>query len=265
MESGQERPSRRRYFLLKKRQASVNYLYLEGNGGDCGIMAKKRITRKELLKTEDEFVSFSNKVAQFVSAHLKQIQYLIFSILIIVAIVIGVGLYLRHLNKKALAAYNRAYKTLLSGSSLEATEDNRKKAIEEFDTLIRNYGRTKMATLAIPQLAYLKYDEGNYDEAISLYQAYLEREKSDSIYASMAHFGIAAAYEAKGDYQSAVDYLKKIVDDRDYFLREEALFSLGRVYALSGQVEMSRETFRDFVDQFKGSPLVPLAKAHLKK
>jgi predicted negative regulator of RcsB-dependent stress response len=228
-------------------------------------MAKKRVTRKELLKGEDEFVSLSSRAAQYVSAHLKQIQYLTFSILIIILIALGISFYLRHLNKKALAAYNRAYRSLVSDSSPEATEDTIKRSVEEFDKLIRKYGRTKMATLAVPQLAYLAYDQGNYDEAISLYQMYLKREKSDSIYASMAHFGLAAVYEAKGDYQSAISHLKKIVDEGHDFLREEALFSLGRVYALSGQREMSRETFKDFIDQFTGSPLLPLAKANLKK
>jgi tetratricopeptide (TPR) repeat protein len=81
----------------------------------------------------------------------------------------------------------------------------------------------------------------------------------------MAHFGLAAAYEAKGEYQSAISHLKKIVEDENNFLKEEAMFSLGRVYALSGQQEMSREIFKDFVNQFKESPLLPLAKANLKK
>jgi predicted negative regulator of RcsB-dependent stress response len=228
-------------------------------------MAKKRITRKELLKGEDELVSLSSRVARYVSAHLKQIQYLAFSILIIIIIILGISLYLRHLNKKALAAYNRAYRSLMLDSSPGATEDNLKRSIEEFDELIRKYGKTKMAILSVPQLAYLEYDQGKYDEAISLYQMYLKREKFDSIYASMAHFGLAAVYEAKGDYKSAISHLKKIVDEEHDVLKEEALFCLGRVYALNGQREMSRETFKDFIDQFTESPLLPLAKANLKK
>jgi predicted negative regulator of RcsB-dependent stress response len=228
-------------------------------------MAKKRITRKELLKKDDEFISLSNRVAQYVSAHAKQIQYIIVIIMILVVIVIGVSLYFRHLNKKALAAYNLAYKMLVSDLSPETAQDNIKRSIAELDKLIKGYGRTKMATLAIPQLAYLKFGEGKYDEAISLYQTYLKRDKSSSIYPSMAHFGLAAAYEAKGEYQSAISHLKKIVEDENNFLKEEAMFSLGRVYALSGQQEMSREIFKDFVNQFKESPLLPLAKANLKK
>jgi tetratricopeptide (TPR) repeat protein len=228
-------------------------------------MAKKKITRKELLKKDDEFISFSNRLSQYVLTHAKSIKYLGYSLVIIIVIILGIGLYYRQLNKKALTAYNSAYKALVSESSPETTEENTQRSIEELDRLIKEYGWTKMATLAIPQLAYLKFGQGKFDEAISLYQTYLEKDKSGSIYRSMAHFGLAAAYEAKGQYQSAIGALKHIVDGENSFLKEEALFSLGRLYALSGQAEKSREAFKNFVDEFKGSPLLPLAKAHLKE
>ena len=225
---------------------------------------KKKITRKELLKKEDEFISFSNRVSQYISTHLKQVQYLGFSLIIIIVIIIGISLYFRHLNKKATAAYNLAYRNLVSDFSPDIREENIKRSTEELDKLIKKYGWTKMATLAIPQLAYLKFGQGKYDEAIPLYQTYLKRDKSGSIYRSMALFGLAATYEAKGDHQSAISHLKKIVDGEDNFLKEEAMFSLGRIYALNGQPEMSRATFKDFINKFKGSPLLPLAKDNLK-
>ena len=228
-------------------------------------MAKKKTTRKELLKKDDEFISLSNRFFQYVSAHGKQIQYLTVSVVIIIAIVIGISLYFKHLNKKSLAAYSLAYTNLVSDSSSDLNEDTSNKSIEELDSLIKKYGWTKMATLAIPQLAYLKFGQGKYDEAISLYQTYLKKDNSASIYHLMTHFGLAAAYEAKSEHQSAIQHLKKIIDDENNFLKEEALFSLGRLYALSGQQEMSKEIFKDFVNQFKESPLVPLAKANLAK
>jgi predicted negative regulator of RcsB-dependent stress response len=228
-------------------------------------MAKKKITRKELLKKDDEFISFSNRVSQYVLTHAKSIKYLGYSLVIITIVVVGIGLYYRNLNKKALAAYNVAYNALIGDSSPETSEKKLQKSIQEFDKLIKDYGWTKMATLAIPQLAYLKFDQGKFDEAISLYQTYLAKEKSDTIYRSMARFGLAAAYEGKGDHQSAIRTLSQIVDGQDSFLKEEAFFSLGRLYELSGQSGKSKEVFRDFVDQFKDSPLLPLAKAHLKE
>ncbi len=228
-------------------------------------MAKKRITRKELLKKEDEFISFSNRVSQFIIAHAKALRYLAYSVALIIILVIGIGLYYRHLNKKALVAYNNAYKALVADSSADITQENIQRSIEELERLIREYGWTKMATLAIAQLAYLKFDQGKFDEAISLYQTYLEKERLGSIYRSMAHFGLAAAYEAKGEHQPAITSLMRIVDGENSFLKEEALFTLGRLYALSGQPEKSKEVFREFVAQFKGSTLLPLAKAQLKE
>jgi predicted negative regulator of RcsB-dependent stress response len=228
-------------------------------------MAKKKTTRKELLKKDDEFISLSNRFFLYVSAHKKQIQYIAVSVMIIIAIVIGISLYFKHLNKKSLAAYNLAYTNLVSDSTSNITEDAINKSIEELDSLIKKYGWTKMATLAIPQLAYLKFGQGKYDEAISLYQTYLKKDKSASIYHLMTHFGLAAAYEAKSEHKSAIQHLKEIIDNENNFLREEAMFSLGRLYALSGQQEMSKETFKNFVNQFKESPLVPLAKANLAK
>ena len=227
-------------------------------------MAKKRETRKELLKKEDEFVSLSTRIYQFAVKRRTQLQWAAISIAVILVIILGVSLYFRHLNKKALAAYNTAYKNLVSAASPEASQENIQRSAEELNRLISEYGRTKMATLAIPQLAYLEFGQGNYDEAISLYNAYLEKLGDDSIYRPMAYFGLAACYEAKGDYQSAIRFLEKIVENNAAFLKEEAMFSLGRMYDLSGRRELSKEAFQKFVSQFPQSPLLPLAKAHLK-
>jgi len=227
-------------------------------------MAKKKITRKELLKKEDEFISLSARASQYILAHARTIKYLLYGLAIILIIVLGGMLYYKHLNKKALAAYNTAYKALVGNTSPETSEEDIQKSIEEFDRLIKDYGLTKIATLAIPQLAYLKFDQGKFDEAISLYQTYLEKEKSNSIYRSMAYFGLAAAYEAKEDYESATRALEPVAKGEKDFLKEEALFSLGRMYELSGQSKKAQEVFKEFVAQFKDSPLLPLAKSYLR-
>jgi tetratricopeptide (TPR) repeat protein len=227
-------------------------------------MAKKRETRKELLKKEDEFISLSARIYQSVVEHRKQVQWAAICVLALMVIVAGISLYFRHINKKALAAYNTAYKNLVTDSSSRAAEESIQRSAEELEKLIREYGWTKMAKLAIPQLAYLKFGQGNYEEAISLYTTYLEKLGDDSIYRPMAYFGLAACYEAKKDYQSAIDSLEKITENDTAFLKEEALFSLGRMYDLRGQKELSKEVFQKFVSQFPQSPLLPLAKAHLK-
>jgi len=226
-------------------------------------MAKKRETRKELLKKEDEFISLSTRIYRSAVEHRRKIQGAAICVLALMVIIAGISLYFRHINQKALAGYNTAYKNLVSDSSSKASEESIQRSVEELERLIREYGWTKMAKLSIPQLAYLKFGQGNYDEAISLYTTYLKKLGDDSIYRPMAHFGLAACYEAKADYQSAIGHLEKIIENDAAFLKEEAMFSLGRMYDLSGQKELSKETFQKFVSQFPQSPLLPLAKARL--
>jgi len=60
---------------LKNRYASVNQFQLKRNGVAFKITAKKKVTRKELLRKDDEFISFSARALQYVSAHLGKIQY----------------------------------------------------------------------------------------------------------------------------------------------------------------------------------------------
>jgi len=226
-------------------------------------MAKKKITRKELLKKDDEFISISAKVFQYLAAHMYHIKRAGYCVIAILVILTGIGLYFRWLNKKALAAYNIAYSASVPDTADELSEEAAAKAIREFEVLIEKYGSTKMAVLAVPQLAYLKFGQGEYGEAVSLYRSYLE-EEPESPYQVMAHYGLAAAFEAKGEPESAIQTLKKILESENSFLQEEALFSLGRVYALSGQQDKAQKTFAEFVNRFKESPLFPVAKANLK-
>lgn len=228
-------------------------------------MAKQKISRKELLQKEDEFISLSSRVSNYVAAHAKQFKYALISLVALFVIVIIAGLYIRYVNKKALAAYNIAYKNLVSDISDSKRQEAVKESMEEFDRLLEKYGWTKFATLSIPQMAYLKFGQGKYDEAISLYKSYLAKDETDSIYDSMSLFGLAAAYEAKKDYHSSISYLQKIISGRSDLLKEEAMFSLGRIYSLSGQFEKSKNIFQDFVDKYKDSPLLPLAKAGIEK
>jgi len=90
-------------------------------------MAKNKISRKELLKKEDEFISLSSKVSQYITAHAKQFKYGFISIVAVVVIVIIASLYIRYVNKKALVAHNLAYKNLVTDVSTNNTEDTVKK------------------------------------------------------------------------------------------------------------------------------------------
>ena len=174
-------------------------------------MAKKRITRKELLKDTDEFITLSARAANFVSEHTQKFQYAGIAIVVIILIYLGINTYMGYVDKKGQEAFNTAIasfteemKTFDTKKSLKGTEEGFKKVEDK-------YGLSQVSRLVPPELAYIKYLEKKYDEAISLYQAYLKELKEGSPYQSLTRLALAACYEEKGELDKAAEELNKIL------------------------------------------------------
>lgn len=225
-------------------------------------MAKKT-TRKELLKGTDEFLSLSSKAVNFITTHLRELKYAGFVIAILVVAYLGVTTYLRYVNKNGQNAYNTAYQTLTKEMKPDANPDNLRKSEELFNKVTDDYGLSKVARLALPQIAYLKFLDKKYDEAIVLYRKFLDKVSGNTEYELMTNLALAACFEAKGDLKTAMETLIPVVEIPDNSFREPAMLSLARLYRLDNKPEKAREILNEFVEQHADSPLLPFAKAQL--
>jgi len=225
-------------------------------------MAKKT-SRKELLKVTDEFLTFSSKAVNFITTHLRELKYAGFAIAILVVAYLGVTTYLRYVNKNGQNAYNTAYQTLTKEMKPDANPDNLRKSEELFNKVTDDYGLSKVARLALPQIAYLKFLDKKYDEAIVLYRKFLDKVSGNTEYELMANLALAACFEAKGDLKTAMETLIPVVEIPDNSFREPAMLSLARLYRLDNRPEKAREILNKFVEQHADSPLLPFAKAQL--
>jgi tetratricopeptide (TPR) repeat protein len=223
----------------------------------------KKTSRKELLKGTDEFLTFSSKAVNFMTTHLRELEYAGFAIAIIVVAYLGVTTYLRYVNKNGQNAYNTAYQTLTKEMKPDANPDNLRKSEELFNKVTDDYGLSKVARLALPQIAYLKFLDKKYDEAIVLYRKFLDKVSGNTEYELMAKLALAACFEAKGDLNTAMETLIPVVEIPDNSFREPAMLSLARLYRLDNKPEKAKEILNEFVEQHADSPLLPFAKAQL--
>ena len=233
--------------------------------GDREKMAKKKQSRKALLKEPDEFLTFSSRAANFISIHLRGIQYIGLAIGIIVIAYLAGYAYLRSVNKNAQHAYNIAYYTFSKNLKEGLTPEKLRESEEMFKKVIDEYGLSKVARLALPQVAYAKFVDKKYDEAIDLYRKFLEKVSGNEQYESLAHLAIAGCYEAKGDLQGAIDTLGPIVERSDDPFKGTAMFNLARLYRLSNKHEKEKEILKKFLQEYGNSPFAPMAKARLRK
>jgi len=230
-------------------------------------MAKKRISRKELLNKPDEFLTFSAKAVMFIRAHSRQFEYLGVAIGVMVILYLGFNAYMSYINKKGLEAYNEAYYAF----SKDVGPDADQKKLDEdealFQKVTKEYSLTRVSKLAYPGEAYIKFREKKYDEAISLYQEFLKKvsDSEDASYQSLARIALATCYEEKKEYAKSIEMLENLSTGPDTFLKEEAMLDLARVYRLAQKPEKAVEILKKFTDTFKTSPFLPLAKAQLEK
>jgi tetratricopeptide (TPR) repeat protein len=226
-------------------------------------MAKKKVTRKQLLKKPDEFLSLSGRAALFIRTHSRQFNYLGGAVAAGLLIYLGITTFMGYINKKGQTAYNEAYYILAESTDPKRDAEVLKSSSELFQKVIDNYGMSKVSRLALPELGYLRMAERKYDEAIARYLEFLKKVPDNSPYQSLARLALAACYEAKGEFESAIERLTQIVDGANDIFKEEAMLSLARVYRLNDQKDKSKKILEEFLEKYKTSPFLPIAKAHL--
>jgi predicted negative regulator of RcsB-dependent stress response len=222
----------------------------------------KRVTRKELLKEEDEFTTFSGRAILFFKEHTRQLNYVMIGVAAVAVISVAFNFFTGRMNKKGQEAYNQAFYSLTPDMESGATEVP-PQAEEAFQRVLDDFGHSRVSWLARSQLARLKFQEGEYDDAISLYQEFSKAASDKPLYQSMARLALAACYEAKGEYEKAIEFLAEVTTNPEDTFKEQAMLDLARVYRLSDQEDKSKEILSAFVEDYETSPFLPFAKAHL--
>ena len=227
-------------------------------------MAKKKLSRKELLKNTDEFLTLSGKVVLYFNQHMHQLRLIGIGVAVIAVVYLSIWGYMKHTNKKGQGAYNIAYNTLVQSVQSETTDkDGIKKAEVLFEEVISNYGMSKAADLALAQVGHAKFTNKQYDDAIDYYDEFRAKASGNEAYKTLTLLALAACHEAKGNMKEAVSILDGILKTSDNPFKENAMLNLERIYRLDNQPEKADEILKTFAKEYANSPFYPMVKARI--
>jgi tetratricopeptide (TPR) repeat protein len=220
-------------------------------------MAKQKTTRKELLKSPDEFLTLTERATNYVREHSRVFHYAGIVVAVAAVLYLGATTYLNHVDKQGQTAYDAAY-------ALAAEEKpDLHKMTALFDKVAEDYRLSKVSRLVPAQVGYLRYQEKKYTEAVADYNAFMKQSGKNSLYRSLSKLAVAACYEEAGEAAKAIDILKELKSSPQNPFMEQTLLSLARVYRLSKQTDKAKEVYKEFVERFKASPFVSMAKAYV--
>lgn len=209
---------------------------------------KKRITRKQLLREPDEFLTFSGKAVQFVSSHRRSVIGVLSGVVVVVLASAGFGYISKLSERRAYAVFEEGrshYWTEISGGkpSVSVEETN-----APFEKLLKQYPSTGAARLGILLYADLSYHRQDYQKAIQLYQKALDLFAGDETYQKIIWDGVAHAYESEKSYQSAAEFYKKITDSQGKFMKGDAYYNLARMMEASHEREKALEAYNKVIE-----------------
>lgn len=221
---------------------------------------KKKITRKQLLKEPDEFITFSGKMIQLGMQYKTQLTYAVGIIVALMLVVSGYRFFAIRSENKAHALLDRAvnqYQTALNG------EDSKKAyqtASEDFQLILNKYGSKQSGKLARVIFANICFDAGEYKKAIELYRQSLKDFKNDAFMNNLIHSDLGYAHEQLNEARLAVSYFEKIAESQEPILRDEALFNLGMLYEKLGDQQKSSDAFKRIISDHPDSMYIEIVK-----
>ena len=221
---------------------------------------KKRVTRKQLLKEPDEFLTFSAKAIRFVADNQRRVLGVVIGVVVIALAFAGFRYFSKRSERKAYAMFEQGHLHYLAEISANKAAPAQEKASEQFEKIISKYPSTSAARFSFLVYGDMSYHKGDYQKAIELYQKALGAFSGEGAIQKLIWNGLAHAHEARKDYESAAEYYKKITDTQDEFMKGDACYNFGRLMEALNHQEKAVEAYNKVVQAYPDSIAFQIAK-----
>jgi len=221
---------------------------------------KKRITRKQLLKEPDEFLTFSGKAIEFLRTNQRQISYALIGLAVIVIGFAAFRYFSNLSERRAYALLNEGLVHYTNQASGQKTGHFNEVAKESFGKLVREYSSTNAGKLGLALYGDMNYKEGSYDKAVEVYEKALKTFSNNKALQPLMWNNLAYAYEGKQDYNAALQCWEKIVNLEGNLAKTDAYFNQGRMHEILNNRGKAIEAYAKVVNDFPDSVYAEIAQ-----
>lgn len=224
-------------------------------------MAKRvKVTRKELFKEPDQFLSATQKISLYASQHGTNL-------------IIGTGIIVVLFALLAGYRYNQQVKSLRMESlyfkmvkihDQKLGKDSQGTA-SELEKLLGQFSDGPQQVRASLLLAEEYFRNEHFDNAIALYTEILQQAEAKDLSRQLARVGLAYSYEGKKDYEKAIDIYKSLVNASDGFPLFDVYIGLARCYELNNDKKNALLTLREVESKFQGHPKLESVERRISK
>lgn len=213
----------------------------------------KRLSRKEIKR--DRVGEVLSRAMVYLSGHVKLAALLIGGLVVVVIVGLTLNRMLGGRWDAASDALAAAIETLSAPltsqlppdansqtTSYATPVDRREAALEQFEEVADEYGRSSSARIARSYVAVLVHENGDGERARDLWQ---QLAKGDDILSAQAELNLLTVDRQEGRAAEAETRLLALLDSNDGILPQDViLYQLALTQELLGKSEESSESFR---------------------
>jgi cytochrome c-type biogenesis protein CcmH/NrfG len=207
---------------------------------------RAKLTRKD-LKAPDEFITLTGRFLGFAGQHLRTIALILGGVVACVIVVWGLLTYVHGVEEDAFASLWYIEGQLRSASDVDTVPPA---SVERLQQIAHQFGAGEARGYAWLYLGHVRYRQGDYAAAVSVYQQAVALVRPSSLLWSLASLGTGYALEANGDLRQAQEAYQRVIDARPAGFVVEAYLGKGRAAEQSHDVDTTIAAYSAVIDQF---------------
>lgn len=142
----------------------------------------------------------------------------------------------------------------LAKANTEIARGELQQAIDILSNMSENYSGTKSASKGVYFLAYTYFQKGEYENAIKYFQKYLEDYADDPILTNAAYSGVGACFEQQGNFlEAAQSYEKGAKKFPNHYNAPQQLIDAARCYKLANRIVDARKCYETMIAKYPDS------------
>jgi tetratricopeptide (TPR) repeat protein len=229
------------------------------------IVVERRVTRKELLKEPDEFISFSARVMQYTRENPRMVGLCCAVVMVALVVTAGYYAYRQYRLSQSHEFFDKAYRTyrVATLSQEELPGETWDRLFKEFDELATQYPSFPAGEKALLYSGHILYRKGDYQGALERYTRMKSTSLVEKGLGSLVMYHIAMTRQALKDYDGALSLFDQLSKDTNSPYRREAVASMAGIYEAMGKTKEAAQTYRQYLKMFPEAPDAPYIKARI--
>ncbi|MCA1959666.1 MAG: tetratricopeptide repeat protein [Desulfomonile sp.] len=228
-------------------------------------MVEKKVTRKELLKEPDEFITLSGRALQFARENPRTVTGICIAVVVAIvgaAVIYGYQHRMKTLSHEQFQKVYPEYRLAVDAQE-PVTNEKLEQLFKKFDAIATEFPNQLGGEMALLYSAHVLYRMGDYKGALDRYTRMQSTSLVGKGLGNLLLYHLAMTRLALKEYEEAKSLFDTLSKDTNSPYRREALVATAGIYEAMGKNKEAVQAYRQYLKMFPQAPDAPYVRTRI--